>query len=119
MLMDYHLENRHTTLGTQVPGVYPWESKAEFHLGVMAYYGKFGLLDPTNVADIPMWKKAGFSTKAALGLMSARAILGGAILGWILDPHDKRPGGLWEETGWRMGHSHYQSNRTNYGSRII
>jgi len=66
-------------------------------VNAMIYYGSFGLMDPTNVADIPFWRSKGFSSPASVGLMLARATIPAMILGWWIDPADKREGGLAEE----------------------
>ncbi len=61
-------------------------------------FGPLGLLDPTNVADIPFWRSQGMSWKGAIGLTALRAMGGTAIIAYLWDPHHKREGG-WDETG--------------------
>jgi hypothetical protein len=61
-----------------------------------AFYASFGLLDPTNVADIPVHLGRGLTWRQAVGLMAGRALLGGAALGWLIDPKHKREGG-WDD----------------------
>jgi len=63
------------------------------------YYGTFGLYDVSNVADVPFWKSKGFTTKSAISFMLMRAFVPAAIIGWWIDPADKREGGL-AESDW-------------------
>jgi hypothetical protein len=63
------------------------------------FYGSLGLYDPTNIADVPFWKARGWSTPKAFGLTLLRATLPAMLLGWWIDPLDKREGGL-AETDW-------------------
>ena len=77
----------------------PIEKKIGHHVGVWMYYSTDGLYDPTNLADIPAWKKAGYGYPAATAFMFARALVGGGTVGYILDYDDKRKGGMWE---WRF-----------------
>ncbi len=118
-MLDSYFDNTYSNKYRQHSNISPSEGKALFHLGVMAYYGKYGMMDPTNFADIPMWKKLGYTTKVAFALMSVRAVIGGALLGWAVDPHNKRSGGAWE---WRFQESPYRqtlSERTYYGGRQV
>ena len=72
------------------------------HASAMGYYfvkfGPIGLLDPTNIADIPFWRSRGVSLPGAVGLMALRAMGGAAVIGYLWDPHHKRKGG-WDDTG--------------------
>jgi len=63
------------------------------------YYMSMGMLDPTNIADVPMWKARGYSSGAAWGLMVLRATLVAGLIGYVIDPMDKREGG-WAEKLW-------------------
>lgn len=58
----------------------------------MFFYGTLGLLDATNLADIPVWKRKGFTYKVAIGLMFGRALTAGALIGLIFDPLEKYTG---------------------------
>jgi len=58
----------------------------------MFYYGSIGLLDATNLADIPVWKRRGFTYKVAIGLMLGRALTGAAMIGLVFDPFEKYTG---------------------------
>jgi len=56
------------------------------------FYGSIGLLDATNLADIPIWKRKGFTYKVAIGLMLGRALTAGALIGIVFDPLEKYTG---------------------------
>ena len=71
------------------------------HADAALYYATWGLVDPTNVADIGYWKGQGYSTSTSIGLMFGRALIGGGIFGWMLDPADKRKGGLMQTQAWK------------------
>ena len=66
-------------------------------VNAILFYGSLGLYDPTNAADIPYWRNKGWSTKSAIGFMLLRATLPAALIGWWIDPADKRKGGLAED----------------------
>ena len=66
------------------------------------YYGTVGILDPSNIADVPVWKRKGFSTRAAIGLMLTRATIVAGIVGFVADPFYKYTG---EEIGQPMAPS--------------
>jgi len=68
----------------------------EDDVNAFIYYMTMGMLDPTNIADVPFWKAKGWSTPAAFGLMTLRATLIGGLIGWVIDPMDKRAGGIAE-----------------------
>jgi len=77
--------------------MYVTPKQYEDDVAAMIFYGSFGLLDPTNIADVPVWRARGFSLRASVGFMLARAFIPAAIIGWWIDPADKREGGLAEE----------------------
>jgi len=79
--------------------MYVTPKQYEDDVDALIYYGSLGLMDPTNLADIPMWRARGFSMRASIGFMMARAIIPAAVIGWWIDPKDKREGGL-AETEW-------------------
>lgn len=62
------------------------------------YYASYGGADPKNfVVDGPgLARLLNIPIYAGIGL----AVVGGALtwgtIGWVLDPHDRRSGGLWE-----------------------
>ena len=56
------------------------------------FYGTAGILDPTNIADVPVWKNKGFTTRVAFGLMLLRATVGAGIVGVLVDPLYKYTG---------------------------
>jgi len=56
------------------------------------WYASLGLLDITNLADVPVWRKKGFTYKAAIGLMLGRALSVAGIIGFIFDPLYKYTG---------------------------
>jgi len=68
----------------------------EDDVNAFLYYMTMGMLDPTNIADVPFWKAKGWSTPAAFGLMTLRATIIGGLIGWFVDPMNKREGGIAE-----------------------
>ena len=76
----------------------------EDDVNAFLYYGKFGLMDVTNTSDA--WA---FSRVTGLGYASSFVFvcMGGflmwGLVGWWIDPQDKREGGL-AETEWYEEH---------------
>ena len=48
------------------------------HVNAFLVYSTAGLLDPSNIADVPAWKAAGYSTKSGFALAAARGFLLGS-----------------------------------------
>ncbi len=84
--------------GTLGPRLHP---RYRDDASAMLYYGTVGLLDPTNVGDIKFWSARGVSFGGAMALTGGRAFLGGAAIGWLFDPADKREGGIVETDFWQ------------------
>lgn len=85
-------------------------------VSAVAYYGSFGLIDPkAPFVDAPALSAArGMSYWKSLMMVSGIGFLAWGFAGWIVDPADKREGGLWESEvfqsawepiteGWEMG----------------
>jgi len=76
--------------------MYVTPEEYEDDVNAFLFYMSMGMLDPTNIADVPFWKARGWSTPASFGLMALRATIIGGLIGWVVDPMDKRAGGIAE-----------------------
>jgi len=76
--------------------MYVTPEEYEDDVNAFIYYMSMGMLDPTNIADVPFWKARGWSTPGAVGLMVLRATVVAGLIGWVVDPMDKRAGGIAE-----------------------
>jgi len=95
----------------------PWRTERDAFI----YYGSFGLVDPKNaLLDAPALKSAtGMSYGKSLATVTVAGFFGWGLMGWVIDPSHKRPGGLdetdtykwwfnssaWQnlKAGWEMG----------------
>jgi len=79
--------------------MYVTPEQYEDDVNALIYYGTLGLVDPTIPGEIKLYQMRGWSFRAALGLTFSRMMLGFVLFMWIVDPHDKREGGV-AETEW-------------------
>ena len=97
-------------------GYIPESQELDFDTGAFLYYATIGAVDPkAPVVDAPAVMAAQKGTYArALGTVVFVGALAWGIGGYIVDPFDKREGGLWEspiiqsawipiKQGWEMG----------------
>jgi hypothetical protein len=68
-------------------------------VNALIYYGSLGLIDPTIPGEVKLYRMRGWSFRAAVGLTVGRAFFGFTLFMYIVDPHDKRKGGV-AETEW-------------------
>jgi hypothetical protein len=93
---------RSTEWGTQkiYEGVI-WVTPKEYEeeMNALIYYGTLGMIDPTIPGEVKLYRMRGWSFRAAVGLTFGRAFFGFTLFMYIVDPHDKREGGV-AETEW-------------------
>jgi len=76
----------------------------EDDVNAFLYYGQVGLMDPTNTTDAYGFSKlTGFGYPFSFLTVCVGGFLMWGIMGWWVDPHDKREGGL-AETEWYDEH---------------
>ncbi len=68
------------------------------------FYATAGLLDPTNVLDVPVHKASGLSTAKSFGLAAARGFFVTGAIGWFIDPLHLREGGFDQTSMYRDMH---------------
>jgi len=83
--------------------MYVTPEKYEDDVNAFLYYGSMGLLDPKNPSvDAPATARAtGWSYGKSLGFTLIGGFIVWGTLGWLVDPQDRREGGLAETEGWQ------------------
>lgn len=81
--------------------MYVTPEQYEDDVNAFLYYGTYGLLDPKNpTVDAPATKVAtGWSYPKALSVTLVGGFVTWGVVGWLIDPHEKRGGGA-DETTW-------------------
>jgi len=97
--------------------MYVTPEKYEDDVNAFLYYGSMGLFDPKNpTVDAPATAKAtGWSYGKSLGFTLVGGFVVWGTLGWIVDPKDRREGGLAETEEYQKSIGHAHDIHINWG----
>jgi|AMFO01.1.fsa_nt_gi hypothetical protein len=101
--------------------MYVTPEKYEDDVNAFLYYGSMGLFDPKNpTVDAPTTARAtGWSYGKSLGFTLIGGFVVWGTLGWIVDPADRREGGLAEREEYQKSIGHTHDFHINWGGGSV